>query len=447
MTTGLHRIVFKTTAMITLMVSSTSALSDTTDLRALRNSLPPEKIVPLSSLLSREERDGELSVRTRKSPSYNPHNIRVGEFILEPSIETFGSYTDNVYLTDNNKESDFIYGVRPELKLRSDFIRHQLKAEFYYEDGNYRKISEEDYDDYGATVEGLYDVYQGLSIPLSFGYKQSHSRRDDPEDRRSIDPTVFNVTSGSTGFILNGHSLNASFRTGFQNFKYDDTTSLLGGRIDNSDRDRIIWSHYASVGFPTEAVVAPFAYAAFRTISYDQSVDNLGIARDSDEIETGVGTKVSFSDVTKATFRVGHVNREFDDSSLDSISDYTYGIDLNWEPSTLMAFSLAGQRQIKETSTTASAKIETSLRLSMLYELAPNILLEPQVAYIDTEYTQSGDYKTQAYEAGVDATYKLNPNLWATLEYEYKNEDETGSSSSFGGFKNNIVALSLKFQL
>lgn len=429
------------------MVSSTSALSETTDMRELRNPSTAVHIVPVPHLMSREERERELSVRTRTTPSYDPQHLRFGEFILAPSVEVFSKSSDNIYLTSRNQESDIVNIVRPELVVRSDFERHKLNTDFYYEDGKYRKIGEEDYQDYGASLDGSYDFYQGVSIPVKLGYQQDHSRREDPEDRRSIDPTVFKVTNGQTGFVINGHSLNVNMRTGFQSFAFDDTTSLTGTPIDNSDRDRTTWTNFASVGFPEEAILAPYLYAMHKKTSYDQTVDNFGISRDSHDMEGGVGTIVNFSDVTKSTFQVGRVKREFDSSTLDPISAYTYLLNLSWEPSALMAFSLSGQRQIKETATIASAKIESSLILSMLYELAPNVMVQPKLAYINRDYKQSTDYKTIDYEAGIGTVYKLNPNIWTTLEYKYRTEDATGSAVTSGGYNDNAITFSLKFQL
>ncbi|PZP55834.1 MAG: hypothetical protein DI586_05580 [Micavibrio aeruginosavorus] len=396
--------------------------------------------------ISREQRERELSVRTRRSPQYDPNNIRLGELILAPSVTTFTRYSDNVYGQDDNTDGDVLFGIRPEVSIRSDLPLHQLNAKFFVEDGNYNKLKQEDYTDYGSEIGGRFDVYPGMAIPFALAYAQGHTRRDEPENRSSIDPTVFTVFGGGTGVRMSGDLIEVNGRTGFQTFKFDDTTSFAGGRIDNSFRDRTHFTNTVSVGFPQEAIVAPFVYGGYRTTTYDK--ESSGFSRDSRDIEGGVGSFFNLTRVSQSDFRIGYVDREFDDSSIDPVTALTYQLNFNWDATTLASFNLFGKREINETALDASSQIETSVGLGMLYELAPNILLKPELGYRTRDYQQS-DLEIKAYTVDMQAIYKLNPNVWATLDYTGVSQEESGSTAidTTDGYDENRLTLSLKFQL
>lgn len=432
--------------MITCMAISTSALSQTSDMQQLLSPAVSKKIVPVTRPMSREERDSELSVRTRRAAAYDPHYIQMGEWTLAPSVETFTRYMDNVYATDNNKQEDFVYGVRPEVVLRSNFLTHQLNANFYVEDGNYNKIKEEDYTDYGADVSARYDVYPGMAIPLVLGYSQNHSRRDEPEDRTSIDPAVYKVTKGQTGVRLTGDFLEINARAGFQNVTYEDTTSFAGTPVDNSSRARTIYTNNVKVGFPQEAMIAPYVYGTVQSTRYDRDRDIFNISRDSRDVEGGVGSYFNFTDVLRSSLETGYVRREFDDSSLDPVGALTCSVNLNWDATTLASFALTGDRSIRETATSSSSQIQTTIGLGMIYELAPNIILKPAIGYLQRDYQQS-DNKIKAYTADMEGLYKINPNIWASLKYRGISQDEDNSSAGNGSYDGNTITLSLKFQL
>ena len=448
---------------ITLLCSSVSAFSQTSNVSSamplpLNNAaLSPQmaslmfpslgKKDTIPAFTSRDQRDAELSVLTRKAREYNPQNIMLGLYTLAPSVEVGADYTDNVYASSVRQREDWVRTLRAEMIARSDFDVHALNLDAYVEDGSYQKLSEEDYRDYGVKMDGRYDFRQGISIPLALGYETGHSRRDNPEERRFIDPTVYHQFGATTGFKLSGNRLDINGRTGFQDITYDDTTSFAGFTVDNSDRNHTVLSNYLSVGAPEEAMIAPLAYLAHRETSYEISRDNFGIERDSTDFELGVGSEFNFSPLVRSGFRIGRVHRDFNDPSLDDPSALTYSLNLNWDVTTLAALSLTGGRQMRETSANAAAQLESTALLSLVYELEPNILLKPSVGWVEKEYIGT-DAKSTGITGGMEVQYKITPNVWATTKYENVTQDESGSNVvGDEGFDENRVSFALKFQI
>ncbi len=443
---SLKKHIFQSITFVTIISLSNAASSHASNIELLNLSPVPSNY---KKAISREQREQELSVRTRRSSSYDPQNIRMGEIIFAPSIETYTTFSDNVYGRSDNEREDIILGIKPELKIRSDLPLHQINARFYADDANYKKLKEEGYTDYGSEFDGRFDVYPGFAIPLSLSYGQQHSGRDDPDERISAEPTIYRLLQGRTGLRLTGDFIEINALTGFERYKYDDTVSFSGATIDNSSRDRDVFANTLSLGFPQTSIIAPFVYISHKMTSYDQEVDAFNISRGSDETETGIGSIFNFTPVTRSTFRIGQVTHNFDDPRADEIKTLTYSADLNWDASTLAAFSLSGSRGVEEVFLNSGAKIQTAFELGMTYELAPNILARPSIGYIEKEFEEFSEGKTTAVVGGMELTYKLNSNVWTTLQYNGISEKTESNPGGVGadGYDKNTITLSLKLQL
>lgn len=389
--------------------------------------------------------DESLSILTRQNPAYDPLGMRIGAFTLYPSISTGLSYNDNVYATDAGKVHDLIFTTRPSLNINSDFVRHSISASFSAEDGLYRNISSEDYTDYSASLGARFDIAGQTSMPLSFSYEKQHIRRGAPDDRAGDEPTTYHLIQSTAGLVHSGHTLAMKAIAGIKRYVYDNVSTLTA-EIDNGDRDMNDYSLYTSVGMAEEAVFAPYVYSNLRSIDYDRNIDNDGYNRDAFEYEGGVGSIVNLSRVTRASFNVGYLGRDMDDTRFEDISALTYGLNLIWEPSTLAAFKLQGRRTIGEsTIENAGASIDSNIDLSMEYEMFVNFILAPRAGYTFIEY-EGVDKEVVRKSAGLDATYKMNRNVWANASYRYTDQTESGSVNDFDEYTNNIYFLSLKLQ-
>lgn len=392
--------------------------------------------------------DEKLSIKTRLNPAYDPNGARLGNFVLSPTITNSLQFTDNVYATEVNKVHDFIYEIKPGVSIKSDFVRHEITADFSAERGLYRDITDENYTDYSAKFGGRLDITGDTSIPLTVSYDRDHYRRGSFDDTNSISPTVFDLYQATAGLVHSGQTLAMKAIASFKRYVFqNDRTSTQF--IDNTDRDRDEYSLYSSIGMPEEAYLAPFLYSNLKTINYSRDFDDNGLNRDSNEYELGVGTIVNFSDITRAAFNIGYQNRTFSDDAFDDIGNLTYGINFSWEPSPLMMVALEGNRTMRETfNSLSSASIVTDLELNVDYELFPNVLLSPSVGYIEQDYIGIDRVLTQ-YNAGLGGTYKINQNFWLSMNYKYITQDKDGKDETMGvrgPYQSNTYTLSLKMQ-
>ncbi len=389
----------------------------------------------------------ELSINTRRNPDYDPQGIPAKGFTLYPSITNAFRYSDNIYASSVNQMHDFLYAVRPALSIKSDFERHILNADLFFEKAHYNDITSENYKDYGGHIDAKADVLEDLSIPLNVSYTKDHVRRGSPDEQSAIAPTVYHAFEGTTGVAHEGQNIALKILAGIKRFVFDDTKGLAGN-IDNGDRDRTEYSLQTNIGRAAkEAVFAPFLYLNISDINYDRALDDNEFNRDAVQTEAGIGTIINFSDVTSMSLHAGQIHRSMEDHMFSDIDTMAYGINLKWEPSPLASFLLQGSRTIEETSLdNSSASINNSLRLSAYYELFPNVFLEPSIGILDRVYKGIDKGRLQTIDGIMQVTYKMNQNVWLSTSYQYINQDEKDPSPDLESYESNNYGASLRLQ-
>jgi hypothetical protein len=98
---------------------------------------------------------------------YEPLGVRAGAFIFYPAIEFIGGYDSNPNQVPNGKAAAFGI-VAPELRMQSDWSRHQLKANVY---GTYTGYSPDstptlNRPSVNGTADGRIDVTRDTHVEL-----------------------------------------------------------------------------------------------------------------------------------------------------------------------------------------------------------------------------------------------------------------------------------------
>ncbi len=394
------------------------------------------------------EREKELSVLTRRNPSYDPAGILVSGFLFYPSLNNSLEYDDNLYSTSRDEIEDFVHKVSPALYVRSGFSRHFFSAAFSAENGRYFNNPGENYFDYTADLFGRVDVTGKISTPLSVQYGRSHSQRSDPDDNGELEPTLSDTLTLRSGVQYQGADALLSVDGNLSKLTFKDNFTATSF-IDNSDRDRRETDVFATVGLSKNRRIAPFLYAGLGQVDYDRRVDDNGLQRSSSSSTGGLGLHLDpSSGLLKSVLRVGRVHRSFDDSRFRDIEGLIYSVDVSWEPSTLLALKLSGTRNIAEsTLNNFSASIDDTISTDASYELAPNIFLNPELSYLVKDYRGDTDRQLERFSSGFGVVYKLNRSVWLAGEYAYLRQTESADSMDLGTINNNSYRFSIKLQL
>src|SRR5256885_4888001 len=150
---------------LTMLLASSSAVAAATlfvDDAAWAQNAPGPAVAqtPLEQGPQPRQEPDERTPAQRAAESYDARGVRVGSFLLFPEIEADESFNDNIYASSNatGKTASFVQGLKPSLKLNSDWSNHMLN---FFATGSfafYSADSSQNYQDFSVGADGRFDI-------------------------------------------------------------------------------------------------------------------------------------------------------------------------------------------------------------------------------------------------------------------------------------------------
>ena len=383
----------------------------------------------------------------RSDPTLTPTGIIAGNYKLYPSVTTDLIYSDNVFSDATNERDDFILRLNPNLRIRSDFDRHQLDFFLNAVQQFNEEYTTENRLEYDFGTYAKYDLNSSAFIPLRLNYEQKVSSRGDPDDSNAIESTEYDILSAETGFRYSGQLIDFDALIKLQDLTYDDVQTTMGLR-NNQDRNRTETSGYLRLGLSSSTSnFAPYIYTDYRDISYDDRIDDSGFNRSADEIGGGIGARFRLSSLTSSSLQIGYVRFDPEDTTFNTVNDVTYNANITWEPSTLMAISLTGKRSVEVTTlNNLTASVDSTIDLGLIYELSPSIFLRPLVSYEQKDYVGVVSAELERTNFGLGVDYRMNKNVWWNAEYQFTKQEDPENSPLIGEYDRNTFLVSMRLQ-
>ena len=108
------------------------------------------------------------TVLSRPRPDYDPLGIRLGSFIVHPSIGLTETYDSNVFATQTGAISDFYTTESPGISVASDWNRHSLAFTANGQFKQYVSRTSENVNNATTDMRGRYDISNGhISSPMA----------------------------------------------------------------------------------------------------------------------------------------------------------------------------------------------------------------------------------------------------------------------------------------
>jgi hypothetical protein len=380
-----------------------------------------------------QEPDPNVSVAGRPRPDYDPLGIRAGGFLLYPSTSVAGSYTDNVFATEDDTDDDFFFNFLPALAVRSNFPRHAIAWTTEANIARHVSETDEDYEDFGTALTGRLDITRDNRLTAGVNFAREHESRDDPEDPGADvtdEPLKYYGYGGDLGFQQDFNRLNFSLLGTVDRRDYTDG--------DEGDRDRNLFGGRVRTGYFISPRINAFLQGGFRREVRDDQDTN----RDNDVYSASVGTQVDFTGLLFGEAFGGWSLQEFDDDEFDSENGFTYGANLTWNPTRLTSLRLEGQGGF-EPSDVGSSRLESEIGLRVDHELLRNVLIGAEVSYQRDDF-QDADRVDNRFDVGPDITYLINRYLSVGAGYTFTTRQSDDSDREFD---RNLVTLRVTAQL
>jgi hypothetical protein len=391
--------------------------------------------------------DQSPRLRPRVEPeAFDALGIRAGAFVLRPAIDVAGGYDTNPARSNGGKGSSIVI-VSPELLVRSDWSRHELRADLrgsYISYPGFEQQPKLDRPSVDARVFGRIDA--------------SHETRLDGEGRLLVgtdNPGSPNIQAGLAKlpiFKTVGSTVGVTQRLSRWEFAlkgtldrvdYHDSLLTDGSYGSNADRNFNQYGGQMRASYEVLPGVKPFAEIAADTRLRDQELDRFGLQRSSRGQSVRVGTTFEPTRLVTGEIALGYLKRRYDDPSLPDLGGLLVDGSLIWSASALTTATLTARTTADEAVTPGVAgTFRRDAALQVDHAFRRWLIGTAKLGY-GLDIYQGSPREDKRYSASVAVTYKLTRTVHVKGEFR---QDWLQSSQPGVDYSASTMLLGMRLQ-
>lgn len=397
------------------------------------------------------------SVTARERTQIEDNSHQVGAFRVTPQIAISASYDDNIYATDSDRREDVYLTIRPQLDVKSTWSRNALNFTAYFDRDVHAEYTGEDVSEYGAALDGRYDISGQTRVYLGVDAARSAERRGSLSSfSLSAEPVRYN------SFIVNGAveqdlgSLRLRGEGRFRRVTYGDATlATTGATLDQSFRNFDIYSGTAQASYDLNTLTSFVLRGTIEQRRYELRPGDVGFdpltsadrSGDSSLIEAGVTREIT--NLLSGTVRLGYLSFRYPDPKLNDVNGLSYYADINWNITPLTTLRAVAQRRVDETTSPITAgNLRDEVSISADHELLRSLIVHADARYawinpsIADNVTTVIDDSSRETEFGFGARYYIGRKLRLDADFTHQ---ERSSDNPLLSFASNIATVGISF--
>lgn len=271
---------------------------------------------------------------------FAPVGIRAGVFLVRPAVELTTGYDSNPARVSGGRGSSLLM-VAPELKVDSDWERHELRADIHGSYSDYPSVPFADRPFVDAKVDGRIDASRDTRVDLEARYLLSTENPGSPNLSADLAKLPIYTDVGATaGIDRRFNRLDISLKGAIDRVDYQDSLLTDGTSASNKDRDYNQYGVQARAGYEVTPGLKPFVELDADKRVHDLPIDQSGYARDSDGLTPKVGTTFEITRKLTGEVSVGYLVRTYKDPRLLDLRGLVANSSLVWTATGLTTVKL-----------------------------------------------------------------------------------------------------------
>lgn len=360
-------------------------------------------------------------------------------FRLIPSLTITQSYSDNIYLEDENETDDYITAVSPEVSLDMAVVPRT------YFSLKYRG----DFLAYGDADNFRDDNHLGAFSFNSETAKGSHFLAGISAEDTSIQP--YSAQEQSKDYTLKSAYADILLMVG--------KVTEIGAEYSRSDREfdelQYVDDDYTRDTFDfhvlyKRSLILPLLLQ-YRYIDQDNN-DQGPINTDFQSHTVFVGARWRPANKLSGALRIGYTWAEFDEANVDDFDGYAIDTNLVYAFSEITRFTLTAQRAIQRPTRSARESGDyfeyTTAGLTITHKKWERITTRLDFLYRYRDYTEiqgsSSVREDDYYRAGLSVEYAMRRWISFTLGYRFQ---KNNSDIATEDYAENLVEFGITFSL
>ncbi len=339
---------------------------------------------------------------------FAPLGLRVGTFILRPSLEQGLTYTTNADYSPNGTDA-LLSETTLRLNAISDWSEHSASLDAY---GTFRD-SLSGYDlretSAGALAALNLDLGEETRARTTLEYERAPETASSPVTiEGTVSEPIRQTFSGSIGLEREvGRALFGA--TGrIEHDRYGDAELSNGDSLSQEDRNSTLATLSLRAGYEISPVLAPFVEGEVGRRFYQQETDGAGFERSSDRLGARAGLAVDLGEKLSGEISGGWIREQFDDDRLAPIEGPTLNALITWSPERETTVVASASTTVEGTTNAGeSGSILHSGEISLERQVRSNLTANGMIGagYRDYSGSTSHDF---LFNAQVGATWWLN---------------------------------------
>jgi len=364
--------------------------------------------------------------------SLDPQSIDIYGFDFTPTLLFSESYDDNFRELERGRQSSMVTKLAPSFELKAE--DRNSATRLIWQPTRYIYHDEPD----------ASNTAQRVRLNSIMEFTDRHRLKLDAEARKyerttstAVDGINDKIRSNRVNGLYTYGARSAANQidlgASYAQLRYDNSDGINDDKERNTTGLTTTWYH--RIGSNTRGLLE-YDHTVF---DYLQSGSRLNSTSDA----VLAGAEWDFTARTSGKVRVGYERKNFDDNSVDDLSNPTWQVDLRWKPRTYSTFSFVAHQAMAEGDDGADAVKTTSALFGWRHGWTERITTVAEAGLSRYEY--EGQNRTDdLHDYNLAVEYAMRRWLDIELGYRYRNDNSDADNQSF---ERNIFLLSFNISL
>ena len=371
--------------------------------------------------------------------------LKAGPFRVHPFLGAAEIYTDNVFRSNADRQSDFVHVVAPGMQVQLPFAGyHQAVLDYRAIQFFHQRFSRNDALRQNFTGQVKLNFPGGLNLHLQGGYTKGFDFRGSDVDVQALEPTKWNTKNFAANAETIGSRVGVRLKVRVTDLNYENNNQA-------PRRDRLT----SRGDFTVFGLIAPKTFALLNfgvsRRAYDQNTQ-----LDSASYRVSSGFRWRATGKTTGEIQVGYEILNFDHApvtqpegsllssggSRQEIIRVT-GI-LNWQATPRSRIRLRPFRTIRQSGVfNTSTFTQSGVNLSASHAIGIRTTLNGNFSFSHNDFsddqggTSSGNRVDYRIRGGIGATYQAVK--WLGIKFNYQYAQRISTINTFENYANTLM--------
>ena len=359
---------------------------------------------------------------------YEPVGVRVGSFLVRPSIEVGYGSDSNPNRRPGGPRSGFTQ-VLPDVQVRSQWSRHELGATLRGSYFAYDDLASANRPSADTKVFGRYDIDRDLRLEGEGRFLLGTENPGSPNLRAGLARLPINTTWGTTaGLAQRFNRLDLSVKGSVDRTEYQDSELTDGSRVSNQDRNYYQYRVRGRASYEFTPGLKPFVEMDVDRRKYDPPCDCDTIDRSSNGFTPKAGVTFELLRYLTGEVSAGYLTRDYVSPTLPTLRGFVLDVSLVWVATGLTTATFTANSRAEESIVAGvSGALRRDVGVQIDHAFRRWLVGTVRAGYGQDEYVGL-DRLDQRTSLAAIVTYKFSRELWFKGEFrqEWLRSNVTG---------------------